>query len=460
MLLLRKLSCKAELYAVWINYPNLNREIPAIQGARLKESITLKCIDTYFDEHGTEFISTLQKIYSIYSYYEQCSEAQWKAYEDNGIVPYCFWRNAGTAESSYYYLTDRPYTSGVIDGAYGQVKGLYDIHKNFEKLIDAYGVGLLECDNLLDDYQSYERLQERIKQLEKEDGFWAAIKNSVNRYVARNKADKILACLTSEKVRDDSEETITKLYDVVSNSEKLATASASIAKRLEAYLKQITKTDELARYKQGKLVADLATLFIGTGEANSARKIITFEEYLGKSASNVEKAGAELIEREKKIEGLADNVVAEGVDVGKYTTKIRWGILDVEVRPFGKGFLGKRIIQSDARVNAFELKINPNNESFYLPHPDGGYVQFENVINSTVQDGKLIMDKSSIYYVLDKPEFLNKSSVLDPALRQLKAANASGYKVEWLVSDEKAVQQITQYFKNNNVTILVKIFKE
>ncbi len=322
VLLLKKLDCKAELYSVWIDYPNLKREIPAIQGAQLKESITLKCIDTYFDEHGTEFISTLQKIYSIYSYYEQCSEEQWKPYEDNGIVPYCFWRNAGTAESSYYYLTDRPYTSGVIDGAYGQVKGLYDIHKNFEKLIDAYGVGLLECDNLLDDYQSYERLQERIKQLEKEDGFWAAIKNSVNRYVARNKADKILACLASEKVRDDSEETITKLYEVVSNSEKLATASASIAKRLEAYLKQITKTDEIARYKQGKLVADLATLFIGTGEANSARKIITFEEYLGKSASNVEKAGAELLERSKGIEGLADNlVVGSGNDLLSFVNK-------------------------------------------------------------------------------------------------------------------------------------------
>lgn len=28
--------------------------------------------------------------------------------------------------------------------------------------------------------------------------------------------------------------------------------------------------------------------------------------------------------------------------------------------------------EADPRVEAFELKINPNNESYYLPHPQGG----------------------------------------------------------------------------------------
>lgn len=63
----------------------------------------------------------------------------------------------------------------------------------------------------------------------------------------------------------------------------------------------------------------------------------------------------------------------------KYTTKIKWGINDIEARPLGNGFFGKRIPQKNIRVDDFELKINPNNESFYLPHPNGGYVQFENL---------------------------------------------------------------------------------
>ncbi len=70
------------------------------------------------------------------------------------------------------------------------------------------------------------------------------------------------------------------------------------------------------------------------------------------------------------------------------------------------------------------------------------------------------MDKSSIYHVLEKPEFLRTKSVLEPARRQLNAAKAVGYKVEWLVSDEKAVQQLNQYFKDNNIDIEVKLLKE
>lgn len=92
--------------------------------------------------------------------------------------------------------------------------------------------------------------------------------------------------------------------------------------------------------------------------------------------------------------------------------------------------------------------------------PDGGFVQFENLANKTLQDGKLIMDKSSIYHVLEKPDFLNTKSVLLPAQRQLKAATSAGYKVEWLVSDEKALKQLTRYFKEKNVDITIKLLKE
>lgn len=56
----------------------------------------------------------------------------------------------------------------------------------------------------------------------------------------------------------------------------------------------------------------------------------------------------------------------------EYNTKIKWGINDINARPYGKGFFGERIPQNNPRVDDFELKINPNNESYYLPHPKGG----------------------------------------------------------------------------------------
>ena len=89
------------------------------------------------------------------------------------------------------------------------------------------------------------------------------------------------------------------------------------------------------------------------------------------------------------------------------------------------------------RVDNYELKINPNNESYYLPHPNVGYVQFENRVNNIVQDGKLIKSSQSFYHVDDLLAFA-QNSVLKEARRQLEAATAAGYKVEWLISDQKS----------------------
>ena len=129
------------------------------------------------------------------------------------------------------------------------------------------------------------------------------------------------------------------------------------------------------------------------------------------------------------------------------------GIQEIDVRPEGKGFWGKRVKQKNSRVDNFELKINPNNESYYLPHPNGGFVQFENMINSTVQDGKLIMKQKSFYHVNDMPDFARKK-VLSEAQRQIDATSMVGYKVQWLVSDENAVSQLSELFEGMDIEIL------
>ncbi|WNS43702.1 hypothetical protein [Paenibacillus sp. MMS20-IR301] len=166
--------------------------------------------------------------------------------------------------------------------------------------------------------------------------------------------------------------------------------------------------------------------------------------------------------RLSEMDGLGDGKAGkiEGAgEVGKYDTKIKWGINDINARPYGKGFFGERIPQSNPRVDGYELKINPNNESYYLPHPNGGYVQFENLVVDVLQDGKLIMKPKSFYHVDDLPEFA-KAKVLQEALRQQVSALAAGYKVEWLVSDAEAVEQLTNLFGSKNIDIVVRYFPE
>ena len=149
---------------------------------------------------------------------------------------------------------------------------------------------------------------------------------------------------------------------------------------------------------------------------------------------------------------------ADGDDT---TTTICWGQNYIKARPEGGGYWGERIPQKDPRVDAYELKINPQNESFYLPMPGEGYAQFENMVNNVLQDGKRIIQERSFYYVEDLPGFA-KEGVLTEARRQLTAANAANadYRVEWLVSDQKAVDQLTALFKEQNMDIIVTYFPD
>ena len=148
-----------------------------------------------------------------------------------------------------------------------------------------------------------------------------------------------------------------------------------------------------------------------------------------------------------------------GSRTNNYDQKIKWGIHDIEVRKEGNGFWGRRIEQKNSRVDQYELKINPQNESYYLPHPEGGYVQFENMVDSTVQDGKLIMKQKSFYHIDGMPNFA-KNKVLQEAERQLTAANTANYKVEWLVSEQEAAEQLRKLFKNENMDIKVNYYPE
>ncbi len=218
------------------------------------------------------------------------------------------------------------------------------------------------------------------------------------------------------------------------------------------------------------ILADMA-IVAGNKVKNGAVKFSEFANQMVNEFGNRIKPHVEnlyrgaMIQLGKKI----DEVEIKNFDVneinvpktpGEYPTKIKWGILEIDARPHGEGFWGRRVPQSNSRVDAFERKINPNDESYYIKHPNGGYVQFENLNKSVLQDGKLVMQpNSSIYKVYDKPEFLRRK-ILDEAVRQVQAAKHNGLKVEWLVSDKEAVNQLKRFFKENGIDINVKYFPE
>jgi hypothetical protein len=219
-----------------------------------------------------------------------------------------------------------------------------------------------------------------------------------------------------------------------------------------------------------KAVVNLARQAIRTGLADAEKfieqiKLARLKANLG-DLSPEELAKAKQAWQEAKALEAAEAAAeaAEKAAVGTYNTTIKWGIqpaIPARQHSSIKGaYWAKRTPQTNPRVDKFELKINPNNESFFLPHPDGGLVQFENVVGtSVVQDGKLIMKARSHYHVADMPSFAAES-VLKEARRQVAAASNSGLKVEWLVSDSRAIQQLEALFKKENVAITIRPLAE
>ena len=165
----------------------------------------------------------------------------------------------------------------------------------------------------------------------------------------------------------------------------------------------------------------------------------------------------------KSVENYDESGIIEennSSSIGVYTTTIGWSIYKkLPARLEGAGYYTKKIKQHNPRVEAYEIKINPNKEGYHVKHPDGRDVQFENMKDGILQDGKLVMSKRSFYFVYDKGDFA-KNKVLRQANRQVEVANAVGYKVEWLVSNEKAVEQISRLFKENNINIVVRFYPE
>jgi hypothetical protein len=86
-------------------------------------------------------------------------------------------------------------------------------------------------------------------------------------------------------------------------------------------------------------------------------------------------------------------------------------------------------------------------------------MQFENIVGNTLQDGKLVRGKRSFYHVADMPPFAAED-VLTTARQQVAVAQHAGLRVEWLVSEQKAVTQLNNLFKSNKVPITVTFLPE
>ena len=165
-------------------------------------------------------------------------------------------------------------------------------------------------------------------------------------------------------------------------------------------------------------------------------------------------------ERVAELNGEAVPQPINANEPGSYPMNIKQNSQTLPARREGPGFWTRRMRQSNPAVDAYERKINPNSESYYVPLTDGSYMQFENANGRTVQDGKLVSDPvSSFYRDFDRMPFA-QASIIKTASQQVKAASRYGLSVEWLVSEQPTVAKLRALFEEQNIPVKVTYFPQ
>jgi A nuclease of the HNH/ENDO VII superfamily with conserved WHH/Fibronectin type III domain len=229
-----------------------------------------------------EYTGAIQKIRAIYQFFKTCNNEGWTSYNDEGIIPYCFWRDQNISSVLHYTSADLPFSSGLIDGAYIEAEGLYhlpevvkDVSKFPSKLVYAYTLAYWQCspEKLIASVEEYEYVIEQLATMEEEGGLWNWVKEQVYEY--EEKKEDIEKYFKDCRDAEDLRATIDDLYELVTNWEEIKTLSQQVYARLGDYWKTLSSTGNINRYQQGRVIIPAATLILpfGAGIASKAEKL-------------------------------------------------------------------------------------------------------------------------------------------------------------------------------------------
>ncbi len=220
------------------------------------------------------FKGTFEQLKKLVEYFKEtvanCKEQGWESYKDQGIVPYCLWKDTDIPRHLYYSKADLPYGSGIIDGLYQEGEGLVQLPKflyqagsGLQDFIYAYTLAYVSCNPFAAEMNE-KRLGELIKKLEAEEqetGIWSWVKTqwySTQNYIATYQEAK---CQDAAQLRND----IDQLIAYISEIENIKKLLDSLQSQLNTYFSNIETQTNIGRYEEGKITVVVGSLFVSAG---------------------------------------------------------------------------------------------------------------------------------------------------------------------------------------------------
>jgi Fibronectin type III domain. len=236
------------------------------------------------------FKGTFENLKKLIEYFKEtkelCEEEGWASYQDQGIVPWCIWKEAEIPELLYHTKLDLPFVSGVIDGIYQEGEGivklpqmLYQLGNGINDFIYAYTWAYLQCTpgKVKLNEERLGKLLDKLEAEKKEDGIWSWVKTqwySLENYVANLQKQN---CEDAAKLRHEIDELIAYVQEI----ENIKNLIEEVRENLADYWSQIEQKTNVGRYEEGKIVVVVGSLFISVG-ALAATKIGRVKQILQK----------------------------------------------------------------------------------------------------------------------------------------------------------------------------------
>jgi hypothetical protein len=258
---------------------------------------------------------------AIYEVLKKCISTNFAAHcEDGncGLVPKCLWNtNIGT-----YYLADPAFIAGFVDGAYLTVKDLFSGSINALKCANCFsptGIGFYggECQEVRQKtFEFFEFFRKLSTDGQLRDQVWGELKKQASEYIDQT----------------------------------------------------VCVTDPLCRYNQGKLIFDVATMFIGVGEVSAALKVGLKGTQMLKVVQVIDRISDQIKFIHRSIHGLGGKFVKTAtkgvVNVlmknGQKVFKCTNGLLsEIRWKTAGSGWIPDKVLYGVDYLNAQGQKVIP-----------------------------------------------------------------------------------------------------
>ncbi len=247
----------------------------------VEEDYIAQAIELLTGDEGNHLKELLEKLKAIRDFLLDCQDDNWASYKNQGIIPYCFWKNANTPQALQNTPLDPPPMAGIADTVYKEIDAILNLPQTLQQLEEqiecltrALAKYYLFCEKdkeFLDNSNIVNEVLDRIK-----DGAFDMTQLLISLFQDGPCTYTSITCEEGEQAARDIQE----IWEMVNSWNDIKTLVENIQDIIDQYISSLGTGDNEARYEIGRLAVIIATIVIPAERLVGLVKIGRLEKIL------------------------------------------------------------------------------------------------------------------------------------------------------------------------------------